>query len=119
MTPNQAAIFALCYLVAPQTVGAFAPSSADAAFARPQTSLMAKQPQQPAQPAERRAFLGSVLTSVGVAAAATGMPTSPAWADEEEKVEDLAMPTAEDQKALDVSVVSILPVVRTKGMLSV
>jgi len=101
--PNPATLFALCIVVATQTVGAFAPSSADtctASSVSPTSRLMAKE-----QPSDRRAFVGGIIhvASILGVTAITGAPSSPAWADEEEKVEDLAMPTAEEQKALDVS----------------
>jgi len=51
---------------------------------------------------DRRAFVGGVVSAAFGAAAFSNTPA--AWADEEEKVEDLAMPTADEQKALDVSV---------------
>eukprot|EP00562_Extubocellulus_spinifer_P030361 CAMPEP_0178718796 /NCGR_PEP_ID=MMETSP0699-20121125/22739_1 /TAXON_ID=265572 /ORGANISM="Extubocellulus spinifer, Strain CCMP396" /LENGTH=126 /DNA_ID=CAMNT_0020368903 /DNA_START=303 /DNA_END=683 /DNA_ORIENTATION=- len=99
--PNPATLFALCIVVATQTVGAFAPSSADtctASSVSPTSRLMAKE-----QPSDRRAFVGGIIhvASILGVTAITGAPSSPAWADEEEKVEDLAMPTAEEQKALD------------------
>lgn len=98
--PNPATLFALCILVATQTVGAFAPPATDTCTTSSMspTSLTAKQ-----QPAGRRAFVRGVIASTLGVTAITGAPSSPAWADEEEKVEDLAMPTAEEQKALDVS----------------
>ena len=50
---------------------------------------------------DRRAFVGGVISAAFGAAAFSNTPA--AWADDEEKVEDLAMPTADEQKALDVS----------------
>ena len=49
----------------------------------------------------RRAFVGGVISAAFGAAAFANTPA--AWADDEEKVEDLAMPSADEQKALDVS----------------
>ena len=50
---------------------------------------------------DRRAFVGGVISAAFGAAAFSNTPA--AWADDEEKVEDLAMPAADEQKALDVS----------------
>lgn len=50
---------------------------------------------------DRRAFVGGVISAAFGAAAFANTPA--AWADDEEKVEDLAMPSADEQKALDVS----------------
>ena len=55
----------------------------------------------PATAGDRRAFVGGVISAAFGAAAFANTPS--AWADDEEKVEDLAMPSADEQKALDVS----------------
>ena len=55
----------------------------------------------PATADDRRAFVGGVISAAFGAAAFANTPA--AWADDEEKVEDLAMPSADEQKALDVS----------------
>lgn len=55
----------------------------------------------PATAGDRRAFVGGVISAAFGAAAFANTPA--AWADDEEKVEDLAMPSADEQKALDVS----------------
>lgn len=55
----------------------------------------------PTTTGDRRAFVGGVISAAFGAAAFANTPA--AWADDEEKVEDLAMPSADEQKVLDVS----------------
>ena len=76
-----------------------------AAFApeqRPAPAVSSNPTVHVAAPVEdRRAFVGGVISAAFGAAAFSNTPA--AWADDEEKVEDLAMPAADEQKALDVS----------------